>query len=107
MTTTATRPGVTLLKALVRERRLTVKETLVLLQRRAEQMGRSQLAGVLEAYYGDPAGLYSARVGRSTVALSILTDPTWVGLSVPLGGGAERCRRGARVDGLRVRLSRG
>lgn len=222
MTTTATRPGVTLLKALVRERRLTVKETLALLQRRAEQMGessyaledrqlrrwlkgdiassdavrpanvrvteaefgwpmaallavdqrqldhrvprpephrdrtlrtgelvawlaehsalgfeaaytavvqsitrmdaesaitratgdharsqvgRSQLAGALDAYYGDPAGLYSARVGRSTVALSILTDPTWVGLSVPLGGDAELCRRGAHVDGLRVRLS--
>jgi len=222
VTTTATRPGVTLLKALVRERRLTVKETLAVLQRRAERMGessyaledrqlrrwlkgdvsssdgvrpanvrvteeefgwpiatllavdqrlpdhqvprpephgdrklrtsefvawvaehsaltyevaytavaesaarigsasaitratgdyarshvgRAQLADSLYAYYGDPAGFYSARVGKSVVALSILADPKWVGLAVPLGGGAELCRRGAQDDGLTIRLS--
>ena len=37
-------PDVTLLKALVRERRLTVKETLAVLQRRAERMGESGFA---------------------------------------------------------------
>ena len=44
MTTTATRPGVTLLKALVRERRLTVKETLAVLEHRAKQMGERSYA---------------------------------------------------------------
>ena len=222
MTTTATRPGVTLLKALVRERRLTVKETLAVLEHRAKQMGersyaledrqlrrwlngdisssdavrpanvrvteaefgwpiatllapdqrqpdhrvprpeaqedrelrtgefvawvaehsalsyeaayttvattaaridsasaitratrdyarsqlgRAQLVDALDVYYGDPAGFYSVRVGASLVVLSILADPTWVGLAVPLGTDAELCRRGAQDDGLTIRLT--
>ncbi|MHB1533080.1 MAG: transcriptional regulator [Acidimicrobiales bacterium] len=44
MTTTATRSARTLLKALVRERRLTVGETVAVLERRAGRMGESGFA---------------------------------------------------------------
>jgi len=69
------------------------------------QVSRARLAGALDTYYGKPTGLYSARVGESAVALSILADPKQVGLAVPLGGGSELCRRGAQDDGLTIRLS--
>ncbi|MDA8269756.1 MAG: transcriptional regulator [Actinomycetota bacterium] len=69
------------------------------------QVGRARLAGAVTAYYGDPTRFYSARVGGSVVALSILAEPKWVGLAVPLGGEAELCRRGGQDDGLTIRLT--
>lgn len=66
---------------------------------------RARLADALAVYYGDSAGFYSARVGRSVVALSILADPACVGLAVPLGGDAECCRPAAPRTGLTLQLS--
>ena len=69
------------------------------------QVDRAQLAHALGAYYGDPARFYSARVGESAITLSILADPRWVGLAVPLDGSAESCRSAAQADELTIRLS--
>ncbi len=69
------------------------------------QVGRSQVADALGSYYGDSAGFYTARVGRSLVGLSILAHPTWVGLAVALGGDAEICRPTSQEDGRITRLN--
>lgn len=66
---------------------------------------RALLAETVAAYYGHPPGLYEGRVGAATVQLSILSDPDWVGLSIPLGGPAERCRLVDRGEGPRPWLN--
>lgn len=69
------------------------------------RVGRAQLVEALSAYYGGPAGFYTARVGRLVVEISILAGAGWVGLAIPLGGVAEVCRLAARGDRLELRLS--
>lgn len=69
------------------------------------RVGRADLADAVAAYYKDSARFYSARIGHSVVALSILSDPMWVGLAMPLAGDAESCMLALGEDGLAVRLS--
>ena len=69
------------------------------------QVGRAQIADAVADYYGHSAAFYSARVGQRVVHLSVLTNQDWVGLAVPLGGGAESCAPAGRGEGPAVRLS--
>ncbi len=69
------------------------------------RVSRAQVASALRAYYGDDADFYTARVGRSEIELSILAGPGWLGLSIPLGGAAEKCRLTTRDDRQTPHLS--
>jgi hypothetical protein len=64
------------------------------------QVCRARVADALIAYYGSPAGrFYRARVGDSqTVRLSILSDPAWLGVAIPLGSDQETFRLASNVD---------
>jgi hypothetical protein len=69
------------------------------------RVGRAQLADALSSFYGPAAGFYSMQVARSALELSILADPTWVGLAIPLGASTETCRPCAADDKRTIRLS--
>jgi hypothetical protein len=66
---------------------------------------RSQLVEAVTAYYGDPAGLYRAKVDSVAVELSILSEPRWVGQSIPLGTVAEHCELADTQSDVDVHLN--
>jgi transcriptional regulator with XRE-family HTH domain len=54
---------------------------------------RSQVAGAVRRYYGNPEGarrFYTARVNGEPLRLSILTDPAWMNCTAQLGTDAEQ-----------------
>lgn len=52
--------------------------------------GRAEIADWVSGFYGDRA-FYGASVGRCSLQLSLVAEPDWTGLAVPLGGDAEDC----------------
>ena len=65
---------------------------------------RSRLVEAVAAYYGQPAGLYRAKVDSEAVELSILTERSWVGRSIPLGTTAEHCELDNTQSDVHVHL---
>ncbi len=68
------------------------------------RIGRAEVASAIAEYYGG-TDLYEIRVGESLLATSIYTKPSWVGLSVPLGGESEKCVAPSFRRDLPIRLS--
>lgn len=63
------------------------------------QVTRAQLAGALDAYYADSARFYTVRLDHTVATLSILAEPDWLGLAVPLDREVESSRSSPRGDG--------
>lgn len=57
--------------------------------RQSPRLDRVRVADALAGHYGDDTGFHRTSIGGQHVDLSILTEPSWTGLSVPLGGDAE------------------
>ncbi|NNN21462.1 MAG: hypothetical protein HKL80_05605 [Acidimicrobiales bacterium] len=68
------------------------------------RIGRAEVASAIADYYGG-TDLYEIRVGESLLATSIYTKPSWIGLSVPLGGEREKCSAPRFEGEMQTRLS--
>lgn len=58
-------------------------------QNRRSNVTRAAIADALRSWYGDPSGLYQARVGSQELSLSVMSRTEWIGVSIPLGGESE------------------
>jgi len=47
---------------------------------------RSEIAMAVQDYYGESGGFYAATVGDAVLSLSVLTEPEWIDLALPLMG---------------------
>jgi hypothetical protein len=66
---------------------------------------RTDVAAAVHSYYGGPSGFYTASVGDTTLSLSMLVEPGWLDLAIPLDDDhqhlqLDRCSTGSRPRAL-------
>ena len=72
----------------------------------ASRVDRLRVTDALGAYYGGDPRFYAATVGDHVVSTSLVVQPGWTGLAIPLGGGAERFERSQARTPRPIRLNR-